>query len=65
MKVAAAVTDSESRVNSVASASSGRLGGLYETLSPSQFWLLHAALVGVGWAAFLALCPWLRRALRV
>ncbi len=25
---------------------SGRLGGLYEILSPPQFWLLHAAIVG-------------------
>ena len=27
---------------------SGRLGGLYETLTASQFWTLHAALVGLG-----------------
>ena len=27
---------------------SGRLGGLYETLSPLQFWALHAAIVGAG-----------------
>ena len=26
---------------------SGRLGGLYEELSPAQFWLIHAAIVGV------------------
>ncbi len=29
-----------------ASTISGRIGGLYETLSPSSFWLLHAAIVG-------------------
>jgi POT family proton-dependent oligopeptide transporter len=27
---------------------SGRLGGLYEQLSPSRFWLLHAAIVAGG-----------------
>lgn len=27
---------------------SGRLGGLYEILTPFQFWSLHAALVGAG-----------------
>ncbi|HEY1447433.1 MAG TPA: peptide MFS transporter [Caulobacteraceae bacterium] len=31
---------------------SGRIGGLYETLDPSTFWLLHAALVGAGGALF-------------
>jgi POT family proton-dependent oligopeptide transporter len=31
---------------------SGRLGGLYETLDPAAFWLLHAAVVGVGGALF-------------
>ena len=39
---------------------SGRLGGLYETLPPSQFWALHAAAVGLGgvlvliWGVFFA-----------
>lgn len=32
---------------------SGRLGGLYETLSAPQFWILHAALVGLGGVIFL------------
>jgi POT family proton-dependent oligopeptide transporter len=36
-----------------ASTISGRLGGLYETLSAPQFWLLHAAIVGGGGVAFL------------
>lgn len=42
---------------------SGRLGGLYETLTASQFWLLHAAIVGTGGVAILALRPVLRRLL--
>jgi POT family proton-dependent oligopeptide transporter len=39
---------------------SGRLGGLYEVLSPGMFWTLHAAIVGVGGVLFLiarALAP--------
>jgi POT family proton-dependent oligopeptide transporter len=32
----------------VASVISGRIGGLYEQLSPSDFWLLHAAICGGG-----------------
>jgi POT family proton-dependent oligopeptide transporter len=31
---------------------SGRLGGLYETLDPARFWLIHAALVGTGGVIF-------------
>jgi POT family proton-dependent oligopeptide transporter len=31
---------------------SGRLGGLYERLDPSQFWLIHAAVVGAGGLIF-------------
>jgi POT family proton-dependent oligopeptide transporter len=31
---------------------SGRLGGLYESLDPAAFWLLHAAVVGVGGVLF-------------
>jgi POT family proton-dependent oligopeptide transporter len=34
---------------------SGRLGGLYETLSAGAFWSLHAALVGLGGVGMLAL----------
>jgi POT family proton-dependent oligopeptide transporter len=30
------------------SAISGRLGGLYERVSPAQFWLIHAAIVAAG-----------------
>ena len=42
---------------------SGRLGGLYETLTAAQFWSLHAALVGLGGVAMLVLGVWMRRAL--
>jgi POT family proton-dependent oligopeptide transporter len=31
---------------------SGRLGGFYESLEPSQFWLIHAAIVGTGGVIF-------------
>ena len=34
---------------------SGRLGSLYETLSASAFWGLHAALVGLGGVIMLAI----------
>ena len=50
---------------SFASTTSGRLGGLYEKLSPSQFWLLHAVLVGAGSAIFWLGGARLRRALQV
>lgn len=51
---------------------SGRLGGLYETLSPAQFWSFHAGLVGLGGLGLMAfeqrLARWLpaptRRRLR-
>lgn len=42
---------------------SGRLGGLYDTLSAAEFWLVHAALVGAAGLIFLALGPVLRREL--
>ncbi len=42
---------------------SGRLGGLYERLSPSRFWLLHAAIVAAGGLLTLLLAPQLRRSL--
>jgi len=41
---------------------SGRLGGLYEQLPASQFWALHAALVGSGGVAILAIGQLMRRA---
>jgi POT family proton-dependent oligopeptide transporter len=41
---------------------SGRLGGLYETLSPAAFWALHAALVGLGGILILVIGARLRRA---
>ena len=34
---------------------SGRLGGLYETLSPTMFWSLHAAIVAAAGAVFAGL----------
>ncbi|HEX4710505.1 peptide MFS transporter [Phenylobacterium sp.] len=34
---------------------SGRLGGLYEHVSPSGFWMLHAGLVGLGGVILLAI----------
>jgi POT family proton-dependent oligopeptide transporter len=34
---------------------SGRLGGLYESLSPARFWSLHAALVALGGVIFLVI----------
>jgi POT family proton-dependent oligopeptide transporter len=34
---------------------SGRLGGLYETLSPSAFWIVHAAIVAGAGAIFAVL----------
>ena len=43
---------------------SGRLGGLYETLSPTQFWSLHAALVGLGGVLMLLMGARLRRELK-
>ena len=32
---------------------SGRIGGLYESLTPFDFWSLHAAIVGAGGVIFL------------
>ncbi len=42
---------------------SGRLGGLYERVSPAQFWLIHAAIVTAGGLLFLLLSSRLRREL--
>ncbi len=42
---------------------SGRLGGLYERLSSTQFWLLHAAIVGAGGLLILLFASRLRREL--
>ncbi len=46
---------------SLGSVVSGRLGGLYETLTASQFWGLHAALVGLGGVLMLLMGARLRR----
>jgi len=42
---------------------SGRLGGLYERLSSSAFWLMHAALVAAGGILILLFAKQLRRGL--
>ena len=42
---------------------SGRLGGLYERLSSTQFWLLHAVIVGTGGLLLLLFARRLRREL--
>jgi POT family proton-dependent oligopeptide transporter len=47
----------------VGSTISGRLGGLYERISGTQFWLLHAVLVTGAGALLLLLAPQLRREL--
>lgn len=44
-----------------ASIISGRIGGFYETLSPTAFWLVHAAIVGGGGLAMLLAARPLRR----
>ena len=41
----------------------GWLGGLLERMTPSDFWLLHAALVGLGGVMLLALAVMFRRVL--
>lgn len=42
---------------------SGRLGGLYETVSGAEFWLIHAAIVASAGLAFLLLARPLGRRL--
>jgi len=44
---------------------SGRLGGLYERLTPFQFWTLHAALVSLGGVLILAVGAAARSSLAV
>jgi len=46
--VTATVMSLYSLAVSLGSVVSGRLGGLYETLSPSMFWTLHAAICAAG-----------------
>jgi POT family proton-dependent oligopeptide transporter len=48
----------------VASNIMGRLGGLYETLSPAVFWGLHAAIAAAGGVAVLVFGGAITRALR-
>jgi POT family proton-dependent oligopeptide transporter len=45
-----------------ASLISGRIGGLYEQISPSRFWLIHAVVVGGG-CVMILLCGSAMRAL--
>lgn len=45
------------------SAISGRMGGLYERLSPTRFWLIHAAIVAAGGLLILLFASRLRREL--
>jgi POT family proton-dependent oligopeptide transporter len=47
----------------LASTIGGRIGGLYEVLPPSTFWLIHAAISAAGAVIFLLLRPVVRRVL--
>lgn len=47
----------------IGSIASGRLGGFYETMTPQNFWLLHAGIVGAGALILALLDRPLRRAL--
>lgn len=49
----------------VASIGSGRFGGLYASMTPTRFWLIHAAIVGSSGAILLALARPLRHLLAV
>lgn len=44
---------------------SGRLGGLYERLPPTRFWLIHAAIVAAGGLVIWLCAPRLRHELRL
>ena len=52
---------------SVATASliTGRMGQMYETMTPSSFWAINAAICAGGAVALIALTPTLRRLLGV
>jgi proton-dependent oligopeptide transporter, POT family len=49
----------------VGSTVSGRLGIIYERLSPVNFWLLHAGLVCLAGIVFILLAPKLRAVLSI
>jgi autotransporter translocation and assembly factor TamB len=55
--------DSLSARYSIGSFVSGRLGGFYETMTPSTFWTLHAAVVGGGGVLILLYGALFRRLL--
>jgi POT family proton-dependent oligopeptide transporter len=40
---------------------SGRLGALYEHISPAMFWMMHAVLAGLGGVVLWAISGWLRQ----
>ncbi|WP_295630615.1 peptide MFS transporter [Novosphingobium sp.] len=50
---------------SAASLITGRMGQMYETMTPSSFWALNAAICAGGAVALVALTPTLRRLLGV
>jgi POT family proton-dependent oligopeptide transporter len=50
---------------SAASLITGRMGQMYETMTPSSFWAVNAAICASGAAALIALTPTLRRRLGV
>ncbi len=47
----------------VGSMADGWLGGFYEAMGPTAFWLMHAAIIGGGAVFFFVLQPWLTKAL--
>lgn len=47
----------------IGSMADGWLGGLYESMTPVAFWLMHAGVIGAGAVVFLVLAPWLSRVL--
>jgi POT family proton-dependent oligopeptide transporter len=50
---------------SLGSIVSGRLGGLYERVSPFTFWTIHAALVGLGGVLLLLIGMGVRQSTRL
>jgi POT family proton-dependent oligopeptide transporter len=50
---------------SAASLITGRMGQIYETMTPSSFWAVNAAICAGGAVALIVLTPTLRRLLGV